>query len=72
MSLDKRKMFLKVYTEFQFSYCSLSWMFHPKTFDNKINRLHENAFRILYSDFKAKFDELLQNDSSFNIPYKNT
>ena len=58
MSLDKRKMLLRAFIESQFSYCPLIWMFHSRTLNNKINRLHEKALRIMYGDYKFKFDEL--------------
>ena len=70
MSLDKREMILKAFLESQFSYCPLIWIFHSRTLNNKINRLHEKALRIVYSDFKANFDELLEKDSSFSIHYR--
>ena len=57
MSLDKRKMILR----------ALIWMFHSRTLNNKINRSHEKALRIVYGDCKSKFDELLETDSSFSI-----
>ena len=41
MGLDNRNMFLKIFVESQFSYCPLIWMFHSRTLDNKINRLHD-------------------------------
>ena len=41
MSLDKRKMLLRAFIESQFS--SLIWMFHSRTLNNKINRLHEKV-----------------------------
>ena len=50
MSLDKRKMLLRAFIESQFSYCPLIWMFHSRTLNNKINRLHEKALRIVYGD----------------------
>ena len=62
MRLDKRKMFLRASIESQFSYCPLIWMFHSRTLNNKINRLHEKALRIAYGDYKSKFDELLEKD----------
>ena len=46
-------------------------MFHSGTLNNKINKLHEKALRILYSDFKANFDELLEKDGSFSIDHRN-
>ena len=71
MSLDKRKMLLRAFIESQFSYCPLIWMFHSRTLNNKINRLHEKALRIVYWDSKSIFDELLEKDSSFSIHHRN-
>ena len=34
----------------QFNYCPLTWMFRNKSFNNKINRLHERFFRVIYID----------------------
>ena len=41
-----------------------------RTLNNKINRLHERALRIVYSDYKSSF-ELLEKDKSFSIHYEN-
>ena len=46
-------------------------MFHSITLNNKTNRLHEIALRIVYGDYKSKLDELLEKDSSFSIHYRN-
>ena len=46
-------------------------MFHSRTLNNKINRLHEKALRIEYGDYRSKFDELLEKDSSFSIHHIN-
>ena len=58
-SFDKRKVLLRAFIESQFSYCSLIWMFHLRALNNKINRLHEKALRIVHGYYKSKFDELL-------------
>ena len=71
MSLDKQKMLLRVFIESQFNCCPLIWMFHSRTLNNKINRLHGKALRIVYGDYKSKFDELLEKDSSFSIHHRN-
>ena len=65
MSLDKRRLLMKDFIE------SLIWMFHSRTLNNKINRLHERALRIAYSDYKSSFCELLEKDKSFLIHHKN-
>ena len=46
-------------------------MLHSRTLNNKINRLHERALRIVYSDYKSSFNTLLENDGSFSIHHRN-
>ena len=46
-------------------------MFHSRTINNKINRLHERALRIVYSDFKSSFEGLFMKDNSFSIHERN-
>ena len=60
MSLEKRRIVMKTFVESQFNYCPLIWMLHSKTLNNKINRLHERALRIVYSDCKSSFNTLLK------------
>ena len=45
-------------------------MFHSRTLNSKTNQLHEKALRILYGDYKSKFDELLEKDSSFSMHHR--
>ena len=52
----------------------LIWMFHSRTFNNKINQLHEKALGIVHGDLKSKFDKLdklLEKDGSFSIRHRN-
>ena len=53
MSLEKPRTVMKTFIESQFHYCPLNWMFDSCTINNRINRLHERALRIVYSDFKS-------------------
>ena len=69
--LEKRRIVMKTFVESQFNYCPLIWMFHSRTINNKINRLHERALRIVYSDFKSTFEGLLRKDNSFSIHERN-
>ena len=71
MSFDKRRMVMKAFIESQFNYRPLISMFHSRTLNNKINRLHERALRLVYSDYKSSFCELLEKDKSFSIHHKN-
>ena len=47
INVEKRRIIMKAFTESLFEYCPLSWMFHNRDFNNKINRIHERALRIL-------------------------
>ena len=71
MSLEKRRIVMKTFVESQFNYWSLIWMLHSRTLNNKINRLHERALRIVYSDYKSSFSTLLEMDGSFSIHHRN-
>ena len=71
MSLEKRRIVMKTFIESQFNYCLLICMFHSRAIINKINRLHERALRIVYSDFKSTFEGLLMKDNSFSIHERN-
>ena len=69
-SMDKHKLriLMKAFIESQFGYCPLIWMFHSRTLNNKIYRLHE---RLVYKDNKSSFRELLTVDNSFTIHHRN-
>ena len=45
-------------------------MFHSRTLNNKINRLHEKALGIVHGDYKSRFDKLLEKDGSFSIHHR--
>ena len=60
MSFNKRRLLMKTFTESQFNYCPLIWIFHSRRLDNKINNVQEKAPRIIYSDYKSIFQELLE------------
>ena len=52
----------------QFNYCPLVWMFHSRTINNKINKLHE---RLVYINDNLTFPKLLQLDDSGTIHQRN-
>ena len=41
LSQDKLKIIMRTFIQSQFNYCPLTWMFHSRTLNNKINKLHE-------------------------------
>ena len=71
MDIHKRKLLMKSFITSQFGYCSLVWMFHSRTLNNKINSIHERSLRITYSDNISTFEELLKKDNSVSIHQKN-
>ena len=70
MSFDKRRMVMKAFIKSQFNHCPLIWMFHSKTLNIKINRLHVRALRTVYFYYKS-FCELLEKNKSFSMHHKN-
>ena len=71
MSLNKRKLLMKTFVESRFNYCLLIWMFYYRRINNKINNVHKKALRIVYSDYKSTFQELLDKDASFSVHHRN-
>ena len=71
MDTVKRKMIMKAFINSQFSYCPLVWMFHSRKLNNKINKIHERALKIVYGDTNATFEQLLIRDGSVTIHERN-
>ena len=71
MSKEKLRLLMKAFIESQFGYCQLIWMFHGKALNNKINRLHERALRLVYNDNLSTFEQLLSTDKSFSVHHRN-
>ena len=46
-------------------------MFHSRELNNRINRLHKRALRLIYNDFTTSFEQLLDKDNSFTIHQQN-
>ena len=71
--LDSRKLriIMKTFIDSQFNYCPLTWMFHSRALNNKINKIHERALRIVYKNSNLCFQELLNLDKSVSIHHRN-
>ena len=50
MNITKWPSLLNTFFMSQFNYCPLTWMYHSRAKNNKINRLHERCLRIIYKD----------------------
>ena len=46
-------------------------MIHSRGLNNKINRIHERALRIVYDDNRSSFEDLLNKDKSVTIHQRN-
>ena len=71
LSKDKLKIIMKSFIQSQFNYCPLTWMFHNRTLNNEINKLHERPLRIVYKNDSLTFQELLDKDNSITIHQRN-
>ena len=56
----------------QFSYCPLVWMSHSRAMNNRINKIHEKALRLVYKDkTNLSLDDLLKKGKSVSIHQRN-
>ena len=49
------------------NYCTLTWMFHSRKLNNKINRIHKRCLRLICRDRISLYEELLDKDNSVPI-----
>ena len=40
MCLEKQRLIIEAFVNYQFGYCLLIWMFHNSTLNNRVNRIH--------------------------------
>ena len=71
MNLEKKKIVMNSFFNAQFNYCPLIWMLHSRKNNNKIKYLHERCLRLIYSDKKSPYENLLEKDHSVSIHHKN-
>ena len=50
MNIKQRQIIMKSFINSQFGYCPLVWMFHSRKINNRINKIHERALRIVFND----------------------
>ena len=71
LSLEKRRLLMKAFVSSQFSYSPLISLFHSRTINNKVNRLHYRALKFVYHDFSSTFEQLLIKDNSMSVHHRN-
>ena len=60
MTIERRRMLMKAFTESQFGYCPFVWVCCNRICNNRINHLYERALRIVYNDNVSSFEDFLQ------------
>ena len=62
---------MKTFTESQFGYCPLVWIFHDRIVNRKVNHLHEKFLRVVYEDYTSSSEDLLRQDKSVTVHHSN-
>ena len=66
MDANKIRVLINAFIKSQFSF--FIWIFHNRTLNNKINRLHEKALILGYRNkISLSFEDLLKKDKTVNI-----
>ena len=71
LDFNKVRLLFKSLFESQFKYCPLTQTFYSRKTNNRINKLHETALRLVYSDYETTFEDLLTKDGSFTVHHCN-
>ena len=70
MGISKKRTLLYAFFKSQFNYCLLIWMCCNRSWNNKIDWLHERCLRLVCNDNTSNFSELLGKDGSASIHYQ--
>ena len=70
MDPNKLRILMRGFVISHYQYCPLVWMFHSRHLNNKSNKIHERALRIVYKDYQSNFNVLLENDCSVSMHVK--
>ena len=65
----QKQLLMNAYFMSRFGYCSLVWMNHSRTLNNRINGLHKRALSLVYIDFSS-FSELLDKNKFVTIHHR--
>ena len=71
MDIRTRKLIMNSFINSHFGYCPLVWMCHSRNMNNRINKIQENAFRIVYNEPTLSYVELLKKDGTVTIHERN-
>ena len=62
MSFNQKNPIFNAFILSQFNYCPLIWLFHSRSLNNRINRIHERV---------SSFDELINKSGSVRVHHRN-
>ena len=72
MDINKQRMLMKVFVSSEFSYCPLTWMFHSRKMQHRINSIQKRTLKWVYlNSHELTFQELLAKDKSTRVHQKN-
>ena len=71
MSFNQKKLIFNAFISSQFNYCPLIWLCYSRSLNNRINRIHERALLIVFSEYISSFDELINKSGSVRIHHRN-
>ena len=71
MSCRQKKIIMNAFITSQFGYCPLIWMCYNRNIHKQIDRIHERALRIVYTDNNSSFEDLLKKSGSVTIHHRN-
>ena len=70
--ISKKKLrIMKAFIMSQFSYRPMKWMCHSRTLNNRGNKLHERALRLVCDDRWSTPEELVNIDKAVTISHRN-
>ena len=71
MSCRQKKIIMNAFITSQFGYCPLIWMCINRNIHKQIDRIHERALRIVYTENNSSFEDLLKKPGSVTIHHRN-
>ena len=72
LDTKKRRVLMSAFVTSQFSYCTLVWMVHSRTLNNRNDKICERALRLVYkNETFLSFDDLLKRGNSVSFQQKN-
>ena len=62
---------MKAFATSQFNYCPLIWMFHNRSLNNRVSKIHDRALRLVYQNTNLSFSEVLELENVVTIHQRN-